>query len=131
MKHLSEKDFSAFSDISLRRIGIGILIGLLTIALSTLMLAALISRGKIGADKMTLCAGGAVFLGGLVSSVFACGKRKMLISAAITALGLLLILAIIGFLAYAGLFSVKMCLLLLIILLVSCILGSVISSFLK
>ena len=118
-------------DVSIKRIVISAFIGVAVSMVVALVLAGLMGANRLGAEHQWLWAGIALAVGGLVAGLLSGGRRKALLCGILAALGMLAFLVLIGLLAFGGSFSMKLCLLNLIILLVSCIIGSVIASFVK
>ena len=114
--------------VSIQRIGIAAAIGLLVLMAAALILSALTASGTLPAVHMRIYAGVAVFLGGLVCAVVAGGSKRKLLSALLASMVLLAALLIIGTALFSGLFMTKNSFIVLIILLISCMMGSVIST---
>ncbi len=113
--------------VSPKRLAISVFAGLLLTLGAILLFAQLISSDALSPERMGLCSAVSVGLGGVLASFLTGGKRKKLITALITAACLFLLLILIGALAFGGIFSIKLLFLILIILIVSCIIGSVAS----
>ena len=114
--------------VSIQRIGIAAAIGLLVLMAAALILSALTASGTLPAVHMRIYAGVAVFLGGLVCAVVAGVSKRKLLSALLASMVLLAALLIIGTALFSGLFMTKNFFIVLIILLISCMMGSVIST---
>ena len=114
--------------VSMRRIGIAAAAGLLTLLFSAFLLSALTALGTLPAAHVRLYAGVAAFLGGLVCAAAAGGRKRKLLSALLAEAILLAVLLIIGTALFSGLFLIKNFAVVLIILLISCMMGSVIST---
>ena len=114
--------------ISIQRIGIAAAIGLLVLMAAALILSALTASGTLPAVHMRIYAGVAVFLGGLVCAVVAGGSKRKLLSALLASMVQFAALLIIGTALLSGLFMTKNFFIVLIILLISCMMGSVIST---
>ena len=114
--------------VSIQRIGVAAAIGLLVLMAAALILSALTASGMLPAVHMRIYAGVAVFLGGLVCAVVAGGSKRKLLSALLASMVLLAALLIIGTALFSGLFMTKNFFIVLIILLISCMMGSVIST---
>lgn len=114
--------------VSIQRIGVAAAIGLLVLMAAALILSALTASGMLPAVHMRIYAGVAVFLGGLVCAVVAGGSKRKLLSALLASMVLLATLLIIGTALFSGLFMTKNFFIVLIILLISCMMGSVIST---
>lgn len=127
MEKSGGKDAAAMA-VSIQRIGIAAAVGLLVLLVSALILSALTASGTLPAGYIRIYAGAAVFLGGLVCAIVAGGSKRKLLSALIAATLLLVVLLLIGIAAFSGRFATENLLMVLIILLISCMIGSVIST---
>lgn len=119
---------TAGASISVKRIGVAIAVGALVLLLIALVLSFLIALGTLPAEHIQIYAGGAVFAGGFSCALAAGGSKRKLLSALLAVSGLLALLAIAGTAVFAGAFILKNFLMVLILLLISCMIGSVIST---
>ena len=114
--------------VSVKRIGIAVGVGTLVLLLTALVLSILTAAGTLPAEHIRIYAGGAVFAGGFASALAAGGNKRKLLSALLATAGLLALLVIAGTAAFSGAFVIKNFLMVLILLLISCMIGSVIST---
>lgn len=126
-KSSSKKEVSVMG-VSIQRVGIAAATGLLVLLVSVFALAALTASGTLPAGYIRIYAGAAVFLGGLICALVAGGSKRKLLSALVAAILLLAVLLLIGTAAFSGQFATENFLMVLIILLISCMIGSVIST---
>ncbi len=122
---------AAAGEISPKRIAIALGAGLTVLLAAALLLAVLTAFEVLPPGHVGAYAGLSVFLGGLTGSLIAGGSRHKLLAALLTAAGLLGLLLLIGALFFHALFLTKSFLMVLIILLVSCMIGSMISTALR
>jgi len=115
----------------LRRLAVSAVFGLAAAMLCGLGLSILVSNGALSPGLSGLWSVLALVLGGLAAGLMAGGRRGALLTGGLTALMMLCALALLGGVAFGGDFSVKMCLMLLLIIPFSCIMGSVLASFIK
>lgn len=114
--------------ISVKRIGFAVGIGMFILLLTALVLSVLTASGTLPAEHIQIYTGGAIFAGGFACSIVAGGNKRKLLSALLAVAGMLVLLAIAGIAAFSGAFVIKNFLMVLILLLISCMIGSVIST---
>jgi len=115
----------------LRRVGLSAAFGLAVAMLISLGFSMLIWGGVLSPSHMGLWPLVSLALGGLSGGLMAGGRRGALITGGFIALLMLAALCLLGGAVFGGIFSVKMCLMLLLLMPFSCIIGSVLASFIK
>lgn len=123
-----KREITGGGAVSVKRIGIAVGVGTLVLLMTALVLSILTAAGTLPAEYIRIYAGGAVFAGGFASALAAGGSKRKLLSALLATAGLLALLVIAGTAAFSGAFVIKNFLMVLILLLISCMIGSVIST---
>ncbi len=119
---------TAAAAIPVRPILTGAGIGLLVSLTFVLLFALLVWKSVLPADSLPVYGGCSVFAGGLICAFLARRGKRKFISILLGSALMLIMLAVIGTAAFSGFFAVKNLFLVLIILLVSSIIGNIITT---